>query len=188
VNWIRTNKRSALIVGLTFLVPAILFLDGLFGLIAVRQAYQGDVENLERRISRLQGLVAVEDALRESTARVDTQVQGLFYPVSADQAEVSATLQTDVRRTLVESGLSVKNSQVLPVRERERFDYIGVKLMATGDLAGLDAALAALSTNKPALAVESLEIWPNRGSAVKGAPAQQTITASLQLLSLRAVQ
>ena len=182
MNWVKTNKRSGFIVGLTLLVPAILFLDALFGLISVRQTYQGDVENLERRISRLRGLVAVEEVLRESTARVDTQVQGLFYPVSADQAEVSATLQTDVRRTLVESGLSVKNSQVLPVRQRERFDYIGVKLMATGDLAGLDAALAALSTQKPALVIESLDIWPNR------APAQQTITASLQLLSLRAVQ
>ena len=182
MNWIKTNRRSALIVGLTLLIPAILFLDALFGLISARQTYQGDVENLERRISRLQGLVAVEDVLRESTARVDTQVQNLFYPVSADQAEVSATLQTDVRRTLVESGLSVNNSQVLPVRQRERFDYIGVKLTATGDLAGLDAALAALSTHKPALVVESLEIWPNR------AQAQQAITASLQLLSLRAVQ
>ena len=188
MSWVRANKRSVWIVGLTLLVPVILYLDALLGLLAVRSEYQGDATHLERRIARLQGLVAFEDVLRESSTTLGSQTRRLYHPPSADQAEVSATLQTDVRRMLVEAGLSVNNSQVLPVRIHDHFDYIAVKLMVSGELAGLDAALASLAEHQPALMVESLEIWPNRVPAGKKAPTPQTLSASLQVLSLRAIR
>ena len=79
------------------------------------------------------------------------------------------------------------SARPLPVREEDEFDYISLKLTVTGDLADLDTALAALSGYTPLLLVESLDIWPNRGAALKEQPAQ-TISATLQLFSLRAVQ
>jgi general secretion pathway protein M len=112
----------------------------------------------------------------------------LVYPVTADRATVSAALQKDVRQILVEAGLSVTNSQVLPVREENAFDYIGLKLTVTGDVAGLDAAMIALAGYTPRLLVESLDVWPARASRGKGETKVQAINASLQLLSLRAAQ
>ena len=87
--------------------------------------------------------------------------------------------------------MSISNSQVLPVREEENFDFIGLKLTVNGNIAALDAGLAALTTHRPLVLVESLEVWPNRSSRSKkdkSKPAAQSLGATLQLLSLRAVQ
>lgn len=190
MNWIRHNRRSALIAGITALVPLVLYLQALFGLLAVRHEYQTDIDRLEPGIARMKGLMAFEEQLRASASSVDERVAGLSYPVSADRATVSARLQKDVREILVEAGLSVTNSQVLPVREEETFDYIGLKVTVTGDLPGLDAALLELAAYRPALLVESLDVWPSRGNrrARKDGQESQEIGASMQLLSLRALQ
>ncbi len=187
MNWLQANKRSAWIIGLTLLVPVLIYLNALLGLLAVRQEYAASADRLLPRIARLEGLIASGDPIQGSAEKVGRVVANLVYPVTADRDTVSATLQKDVRQILVESGLSVSNSQVLPVRQEDEFDYISLKLTVTGDLADLDTALSALSGYTPLLLVESLDLWPNRGAALKEQPAQ-TISASLQLFSLRAVQ
>ena len=186
--WLKSNQRLVWIVGLTLIVPAVLYLNVLFSLLGLRQDYQVEIERLEPRVARLQGLLEYEDQLRESAGKVDKQVVNLVYRATSDRAAVSATLQTSVRQILVEAGLSVSNSQVLPVREEGVFDYIGLKLTVTGSVASLDAALAAIAAYRPLLLTESLDMWPNRTRGRKGEADQQTVSTSLQLLSLRAVQ
>jgi general secretion pathway protein M len=188
VSWLRSNQRSAWIIGLTLTIPALLYLNALLGLLSMRQGYQSEIDALAPRIARLQGLTEHEDQLRESAIRVDKRVGKLAYPATEDRATVSARLQKNVRQIFVEAGLSVSNSQVLPVREENAFDYIGLKLTVTGDVAALDAAMAAVAGYTPLLLVESLDVWPARGSSRKSNTKVQTINASLQLLSLRAVQ
>ncbi len=188
MNWFRSNQRSAWIIGLSLLIPAILYLNLLFSLLGLRQDYQSDIDRLEPRIARLYGLMEYEEQLRDFAGKVDRQVVNLVYPVTAERATVSAALQKDVRQILVEAGLSVTNSQVLPVREENTFDYIGLKLTVTGDVAGLDAAMIALAGYTPRLLVESLDVWPARANRRKGETKVQAISASLQLLSLRAAQ
>ena len=188
MNWFQANQRSAWIIGLTLLIPVILYLNILFGLLGLRQDYQADIERLEPRIARLQGLIEYEDQLRDSASKVDRQVVNLVYPAITDRATVSATLQTNIRRILVEAGLTVTNSQVLPVREEELFDYIGLKLTVTGSVASLDAAMIAIAGYRPLLLAESLDVWPTRVNRRKGDAKVQAISATLQLLSLRAAQ
>ena len=188
MNWLKSNQRAGWIIGLTLIIPVVLYLNVLLSLLGMRQGYQADIDRLEPRIARLQGLIEYEDQLRDSAARVDKQVVNLAYPATTDRATVSATLQTNIRQLLVEAGLSVSNSQVLPVREKDAFDYIGLKLTVTGDVASLDAALAAITGYLPMLLVESLEVWPARANRRKDAIEVQEISASLQLLSLRAIQ
>ena len=101
---------------------------------------------------------------------------------------MATTLQKDVRQILVEAGLTVSNSQILAVREEDAFDYIGLKLTATGDIAALDAALSAIAGYLPVLLVEELDIWPQRTGSRGGEAQQQELSVSLQLLSLRASQ
>jgi general secretion pathway protein M len=188
VNWFQLNQRASWIIGLTLVIPVLLFLNGLFGLLGVREEYQAEIERMEPRLARLQGLLEYENQLRDSAGKVDRQVVNLVYPVSADRATVSATLQKDVRQILIEAGLSVTNSQVMPVREKEEFDFIGLKLTVKGGVASLDAALIAIAGYKPQLLVESLDVWPTRASRVKDEQKAQVISASLQVLALRAVQ
>jgi general secretion pathway protein M len=189
VNWIRTNQRSAWIIGLTLLLPVILYGNVLFSLLSMRQGYQADIDRLAPRVARLQGLIEYQAQLVESAARADRLMVELTYPLTEDRAAAAARLQQDVRQMLVEAGLNIKNSQVLPVREVEKFDYIGLKLTVSGNVDALDAGLAAISSHSPLLLVESIEIWPNRVRRTnKDEVAEQTVSATMQLLSLRSVQ
>jgi len=187
VNWFKLHKRSALICGLTLLLPALLYLKLLLGTLGVRGDYARDVARLEPRIARLQGIMAYEDQLRESAEAVQQQVSKLAFPASAGGTSVAASLQTDIRQLMSDAGLSVANSQVLPVREEEQFDYISVKLTVAGELAALDEALAELAIDSPLVLVESLDVWPTRQSRSRDTTAVQTITASIRLMSLRSV-
>lgn len=188
MNWLKAHKRSAWIIGLTLLVPMIFYLNIVFGLVGLRGDYQSRVEALEPRVARLLGLIENEELLRAATGEVDKRVINLVYPATQDRATVSANLQKDLRQILVDAGLSVTNSQVLQVREREVFDYISVKMTVTGDLSGLDAALVSMGEYLPLVLVESMDVWPRRATRRVVDAADQTITATLQLLSLRAVQ
>jgi general secretion pathway protein M len=188
VSWLRLHQRTAWICGLTLLLPLLLYLDVIASLWGVRQASQSGIDRLEPRIARLQGLINYEAQLREAAIAVDSQVLNLVYPASEDRTAVSATLQTNVRDIFTKAGLAVTNSQVLPVREQGNFDYIGVKLTVSGELPGLDEALAGIAAYLPLVLVESLDVYPTRATRGRSEREQQVITASLQLLSLRAAQ
>ncbi len=188
MNWLRMHQRTAVICGLTLAVPLVLYLNALLGLWGAHQSAQADIDRIEPRIARLQGLIDNEDQLREASAVVDSQVLTLVYPASEDQATVAANLQTKVRDIFSTAGLSVTNSQVLAAREQGNFDYIGVKLTVKGSLPALDEALAGIGSYLPLVLVESLDIYPARAARGKreSGSAEQVVTANLQLLSLRA--
>jgi general secretion pathway protein M len=188
VNWLRINQRTAWICGLTLLVPLLLYLNALLGLWSLRQASHEEIARLEPRIARQQGLIEFEEQLRAAAQAVGSRVSDLVYPASEDRTTVAAELQSQVRDIFAEAGLSVTNSQVLPVREQGNFDYIVVKLTVSGSLPGLDEALAGIAGYLPLVLVETLDVYPARASRSKDAAPQQNITASLQLLSLRAAQ
>ena len=101
MNWFQLNQRASWIIGLTLVIPVLLFLNGLFGLLGVREEYQAEIERMEPRLARLQGLLEYENQLRDSAGKVDMQVVNLVYPGSADRATVSATLQKDVHQILI---------------------------------------------------------------------------------------
>ena len=188
MNWLKVHQRTAWICGLTLLVPVLLYLNVIFSLLGVHSETQAEIDRIEPRIARLQGLINYENQLREAAVVVDSQVLELVYPATEDQATVSAELQTQVRDIFSAAGLSVTNSQVLPVREQGNFDYIGVKLTVKGSLQALDEALAGLAAYLPLVLVESLDVYPARVPRGKDASNQQTLTASLQVLSLRAAK
>lgn len=187
IAWVKAHRRSAVLCGLTLLLPLLLYLKLVAAVWGLQSGYSDTVASIEPRIARMQGLLGVESELRQLYTNAEQMRSRLVYPSSADPATVAASLQSDVRRLMIESGLSVSDSQVLPVREADKFDYIGVKLTVAGDMASLDRALEALSKFKPLVIVESLQAWPVRKRASRGEAEEQNITASLRLLSLRAL-
>ena len=187
LDWVRSHQRSAIICGLTAILPLLVYLNMLFGVLGLRAEYVNDIDRLQPRIARLQGVKSVEAQLTESAGGVQQQMGRLVYPATADHASVAAALQKDIRQLMTQAGLSVSNSQVLPVREEEKFDFIGLKLTVSGDIAALDETLARLAEFTPLVIVESLEAWPTRQRRNKGEPEAQVVTASVRLVSLRAV-
>jgi general secretion pathway protein M len=185
LSWFRTHRRSALICGATLLLPLLLYIGLLADAWALRSEYQADIDRLLPRIARMEGIKAYEGELSASAAGVREVIESLVYPVTTDRGEVSAALQKDVWQLMGDAGLSVSNSQVLPLREGEKFDYIGLKLTVSGDVTALDESLSALAAFTPLVIVESLDVWPNRQRSSE--PVQQQVTASLKLVSLRAV-
>lgn len=188
LEWVRTHRRSAAICGLTLLVPALVYLNLLGKAWSLRAEYQDEIQRLQPRIARLSGIKAHEEELTAAASSARQMIDRLVHPVTTDRAEVSAALQNDVWQLLTDAGLSVSNSQVMPLREGEQFDYIGLKLTASGEIAALDDALADLADFTPIVILESLDIWPNRDRGSRdGSPPVQHVTASMKLVSLRAV-
>ena len=82
--------------------------------------------------------------------------------------------------------MDVTNSQVLRPRKRDQFDYVAVKIVARGTLEQLDQGLSEFAAFRPVVFVESLDAFPNRRRR-RDEEQNQTLTVSLQLLSLRSV-
>lgn len=183
--WLRSHRHIAWICGLTLLLPMVLYINTLLGLWALHRAYQSDIDHLMPRIARQYGLIEYEDELLDASNRASRQVAALVYPASRETASVATALQSDIRQIFSDAGLTVSNSQVLPLRTEEHFDYININLSVQGDMAGVDAALTDIAEFRPLLLVESMEMRPLR-SGRSGAK-EQIIVVSLQLLALRAI-
>ena len=185
-SWMRNHRRSAILVGITLMLPVYLFLVVMGNLLGTRSEYLDQIEGIEPRVARMQGLIVEEAALRTSLADISTVVSDHVYPSSSAAESVAASLQAEARRILANSGLEVTNSQVLRPRKRDQFDYIAVKLVARGTLVQLDQSLSELARFRPVLFVEALDTFPNRRRR-KQEQETQVLTVSLQLLSLRSV-
>ena len=184
MTWLRSHPRIVLICGLTLLLPALLYVNTLLGVWGMHRDAQSDIDNLMPRIARQYGLIEHEDELRDASNLARRGVATLVYPASRDAASVSTTLQTSIRQIFSDAGLTVSNSQVLPVREKEHFNYINVNLTVQGDISGVDAALTDIAEFRPLLLVESLEMRPLRSG--RAGAKDQIVVVSLQLLALRA--
>jgi general secretion pathway protein M len=180
VNWFRDHPRYSLLLGLTVLLPLWLLLYLAATLFGLRGDYQDEIERLEPRIARLQGLMNHAEELQRAAGDVGSEVLGLVYPATQESGVVSAALQKNLREIFADAGLAITNSQILPLREGDKFDRIAVKLTVSGSLPALDVALADISAYEPLLLVEDLDVWPGRGRG-EG----QSIAATVQVLALR---
>ncbi|MHA7816241.1 MAG: type II secretion system protein GspM [Pseudohaliea sp.] len=185
MNWLATHRRSALIIGLTLLVPLYLYLAALVKLLALGAGDAERIDDLRPRIARLQGLIDNEAALRAAAGEVGERLEALGYAPAQDATAVAASLQAEVRQLLARAGLAVSNSQVLPTRNQDNFDLVGVKVTATGTLPALDAALVNLEAFRPMLLIESLDVFPSRGRVRREDRLPQQVTAVIEVLALR---
>jgi general secretion pathway protein M len=182
--WIRGHRRNAILIMLTFALPLYLFMAALGAMLSARGEFREEINTIEPRLARMQGLIAKETELQESLAGVSTVVSDLIYPQSSAAEAVAASLQAEARRILSDAGMNITNSQVLRPRKRDQFDYVAVKIVARGTLEQLDRGLSDLDRFRPVVFVELLDAFPNRRRSKQDSPTQ-ALTVSLQLLSLR---
>ena len=184
IPWVKSHRRSAVIVLGSLLVPLYIFMAMLFNVLATRSDYAQQIDSIEPRLARMQGLIVEEDTLKAALADVRTITNDHVYRKATDAEAVAASIQAEVRGIMSNAGMAVTNSQVLPVRKREKFDYIAVKVVAQGTLEQLEGSLAAISRFRPVVFVETLDAFPNRRRG-RDAEDDQVLTVSLELLSLR---
>ena len=189
MSWFRTHRRSAWIIAATLSVPLLLYFYLFSAIWGQRAEYQSQIDRLQPRVARLRGLLDYEQQLLQSSGMVDAQIGELVYSAADDAATISTTLQKDIRKILVDAGLSVTNSQVLPVSSNEEgFDYVRLRVTVSGAVSGLDAALRKIAAYTPLLLVESMDVSPTRQARRNKKEQSQVLRATLQILSLRAVE
>ncbi|MEP0202296.1 MAG: type II secretion system protein GspM [Halioglobus sp.] len=189
MNWMSLHRRSAVLVGVTILLPLYFYVSILIGLIGIRGEAAEDIERIEPRLGRLLGLLQSEETLQKSADAAKQSIDGLVYGASENSESVAANLQTRVRQILADSGLDVADSQVLPPSAQGAFEHVGLRLTVRGSLAGLDAALAEIADFRPMLLVETVEARPLRSNARrKPVESAQVLNVTLQVFSLRATQ
>ena len=110
MNWIRENPRSALLCGATLLAPLALWLYLVLLLWGMRAEYVQQIDYLQPRIARLQGLIDFESQLQSASEQASALVAQLAIPGDGDLASESAALQREVRQYFAEAGMSVSNS------------------------------------------------------------------------------
>ena len=182
--WLQQNRPTAVIVGLTMAIPLFLLLWLIGDFWSTRAGYVDEIERLTPRIERLSGLAVAEERLASSSGEVKKRMLSLVYPLSADSSTLATSLQRDVRSMFSQSGMSISDSRVLPGRMENGFEYIGLNLTASGDMAALDRALESLASFTPLLVVETIDIKPDR-TARRSGPPQQTATARIKLFALK---
>ena len=187
MSWLQNYRKSALIIGLTLLLPLVLFFYLLADFWVMRQGYQAEIERLQPRIARMYGLMESEEQLKVSAGKLSTQVLNLVYPPTEPPAAVSAALQKDIRAIMTNAGLTVSNSRILPLVQEENFDRIGLSLTVVGGLDALDTALLEMAAYTPVLLIDAIDIKAKRTARSRKKSGQQIVTASLHLLSLRAI-
>lgn len=182
-RWLQLHRQSAVLVALTLLIPLYLYLSALVSLWVTRSEIIKQIDVVEPRVARLKGLIEYESAMQDALGAVAGGVRDSVYPAESDASNVAANLQAEVRRLFSESGMDVANSQVLPVRQRDRFDYVAVKLVAKGSLEQLQLCLGELAAFRPVVLVETLDASPAR--VRRDDPDLQELTISVQVLALR---
>jgi general secretion pathway protein M len=185
MEWFKTNRHFAAIVGITVALPLLFLLSVLGDLWGSRLEYQSNISRLEPRVARLRGLIESEQKLKKSSRKAGARLLEVAYPQSDDQATIAAALQTRVREVVTAAGMTVGNSRIMPVKEDGGFERISLNLTMSGSLEALDRAMTEISSYRPMLMVESIEIKPSRSSARGSKTPTQSLVVTLQLLTLR---
>lgn len=184
MDWIKQYKSSVTIVALALALPLAIALYVVLGFWQLGQGYQTEVDQLLPKAARLMGMVASEEQLADSVAVADSMLAELVY---ASEAEVSTSLQRDLQELIIASDMKVTNSRILTSAEFDNFEKIEFQFSIEGSMTAFDRVLTELAAFEPLVLVESMEIHPNRILPNRPEFSTQRITATIVLLSLKAL-
>lgn len=183
--------RTGLVVGGTFLCIAILLLYAIGSLWFMRSGYSAEIDRIDSRTARMLGLIEAEQELNAAANQLRGHLQDMAYGETTDTATVSAAMQQLVRDVMSTAGLSVSSSQILPARQIEGFERLGLDISVVGNITGIEEALANLGLLNPLVLIESTSVKPVRTRRRKGGDAgakaedSRQLSVRLRLLSLR---
>jgi general secretion pathway protein M len=124
------------------------------------QRIQNHLADLEPHYARLAGLLEREAELKAMSIQASEQLTRFAYPASQDVTQTGNDAQQRIRSLFADSKLDIISIQVLPPTKKDdaNFDRIPIDLRVEGELAGIQNALLKLSTQTPAVVVDSLSV------------------------------
>lgn len=154
----RVSPRVALLQVL--MLVAVLAIPAVAGIYvwSKHQWAQEQLAQLEPRFARLSGLQKGKDGLAQAEASTKALLASHAYPGSQDAVQAGNDAQQRIRTLFADSKLEIGSIQVLPAKEQQAFDRIGVALRVEGDLVSLQNAMALLEKQSPTVWVDSVSI------------------------------
>lgn len=143
---------------------------------------QSRLDELEPRHARLLGLDANRDALAQSQVQAKALIAQYVYPQEQDTNQTGNALQQRIRSILVAAGLDIASSQVLPAKEDKGFERIPLSVRAEGEMVALQAGLAGLATENPAILIDTVLV---QGYGAPNKNGVQRLSVQLSLAVLR---
>lgn len=176
------RHRAVIAVGLTvFVVVGLLSIAGI-QVWERQKAAEEALADIEPRYARLLGLKGAEAPLKKAVLDAFAGLRRWAYPPEQESGKAGNDVQQRARRAAEVGGMAIVSSQVLPPRVEGGLEQIPVSLTLEGPLQNLQATLAAMASDSPAIFVDTLGLR----SVDKGDPKQpQQVSATLVVLSLR---
>jgi len=148
-------------------------------------AAQQKLAELEPRYARLEGLLQAQGDIEGLRQAAGQSLARFAYPADRNPSDVASEAQQAIRAVMTEARLDVQSIQVQPAREGKTFDRIAVALRMEGEMASLQAALARLLAQSPAVFVDSVTVNLS-GPARPAASPKLSIQLNLSVLRTRA--
>ena len=186
--------RPTIVVGSTLGLVALVVLYWILQFWLLRSDFVAEIESIQPRTARLLGIAESFDQLELASNDANAVLQDLAYPTDRDSPTTAAAIQRDIRELMVNAGLSVSGSQILPMRKFTGFDRLSLDITAEGNIDALDQTFADIEALRPLVFVESVSVKPlrvrrSRRAKVAEANASEDdprkLTARFQLFSLR---
>lgn len=185
-------NRARIVVGASLAMLLLVLLYCVGNLWALRQGYVEQIDAIAPRSARLLGMLESTEALAAADREAASILEEVAYPALRDAASTGAAIQKDVRELMIEAGMSISGSQVLPRQAEEGFDQITVEITAEGNTDALEQTLASLELMRPLVFVKSLNVKPARVSRRRSREPQalevgdtRKVSARFKLISLR---
>lgn len=164
------KHRTTFAVATTFAALLLLLLAIGQYVLHVHAGAASTLNEVEPRYARLVGLREAAAQLDDGLKQARAAVSRLGHTATRDATQIGNELQQTVRRALQSAGLAVGSSQVLPPRSESGLDRVAVAVQAEGPLSGVQAVLAALQGESPAVIVEGLVLQSTGRAAEDGSP------------------
>ena len=194
MNFMLKADRPTIVVGCTLGLVALLALYWILQFWLLRSGFAAEIESIQPRTARLLGIVESFDQLELASNGVGGVLRDLAYTADRDSATTAAAMQQDIRELMVDAGMSVSGSQILPVRKSAGFDRLSLDITAEGNIDELDDAFSRLNELRPLVFVESVNVkpvrarWNRRGAEGEDNSSgddPRKLTARFHLFSLR---
>ncbi len=154
--------RPRIVVGCTMGVVALLLMYWILQFWFLRSEFVAEIEAIQPRTARLLGIVESVDQLEEAAGNVAVVLRNAVYQSDSDSATSAAAMQQNVRELMVNAGLSVSGSQILPAQKTGEFERLGLDITAEGNIDELDEAFSRLERLRPLVFIESVAVTPIR--------------------------
>ncbi len=180
----RMIRRETALVLITLAILALPFVAAGMYVHNKHQWAQARLDELEPRYARLLGLEASRDNLSQAQAQAQSMVAQYLYPAEQDTSQAGNDAQQRIRGLLAAAGLDIASSQVLEAKEEKGFERIPLAVRAEGEMVAVQAALAGLAEQMPAILIDAITVR-SQGGPVNGA---QRLSVQLNLSVLRRKQ